>query len=277
MDPQGRYVRVAGGLQIPDPKTGEIRGRSLSRLLWNPEYAIGDRAVRTASISKVVRLIGSCRCGLESRRTEMRSVKHTREKLSPIVAASTSIAQVLKALELRPSGGNYCHIQRKILEYGLDRSHFLGKGANRGDTHRGPKRLSWEEILVHRACGRRAKAHVLRRALIEMGRDYRCQAGGCANPGSWLGRPLMLQVNHINGDWRDDRSENLQFLCPNCHSQTDNWCGTRGLSDITTTCRADRLARRNRPRGGTADALLLGGNVLTGVGVRVSPGPLAGT
>ena len=34
----------------------------------------------------------------------------------------------------------------------------------------------------------------------------------------------MLAVDHVDGDWRNDRAENLRFLCPNCHSQTPTFC-----------------------------------------------------
>jgi RNA polymerase subunit RPABC4/transcription elongation factor Spt4 len=43
---------------------------------------------------------------------------------------------------------------------------------------------------------------------------------------------LSLELDHINGDNTDDRVENLRFLCPNCHSQTDNW---RGRKVVRTT------------------------------------------
>ncbi|MGE0542259.1 MAG: HNH endonuclease [Dehalococcoidia bacterium] len=41
----------------------------------------------------------------------------------------------------------------------------------------------------------------------------------------WCGKPLTLHLDHINGKNNDDRLENLRLLCPNCHSQTDTYCG----------------------------------------------------
>jgi hypothetical protein len=204
-------------------------------------------------------------------------MKYTKEILAPIVAASTSVAQVLKALNLRPSGGNYCHIARRIDLFKIDRTHFVGKGANRGDRHKcGVAKRGWKEILLKRDQGLREKPFKLRRALIEMDRIYRCEGAGCSIAAEWLGRPLVLHVNHKSGDWLDNRPENLELLCPNCHSQTDNWCGTKGLSDITHRNRAyrDLRQRRLRPRGGMADASVLGAGAREGVGVRISPGPL---
>jgi 5-methylcytosine-specific restriction endonuclease McrA len=53
--------------------------------------------------------------------------------------------------------------------------------------------------------------------------SYRC--GSCGNEGMWSGSPLTLQLDHINGNPKDHRKENLRFLCPNCHSQTNTFAG----------------------------------------------------
>lgn len=52
---------------------------------------------------------------------------------------------------------------------------------------------------------------------------YKCDI--CHNEGTHLGRPLSLQLDHINGISNDNRLENLRWLCPNCHTQTDNYAG----------------------------------------------------
>lgn len=62
------------------------------------------------------------------------------------------------------------------------------------------------------------KSRLIKANLIE----YKCS---CCGITEWNGKPLTLQLHHINGNNRDNRLENLTFLCPNCHSQTDNFSG----------------------------------------------------
>jgi hypothetical protein len=63
----------------------------------------------------------------------------------------------------------------------------------------------------------------LKRRLIREGlKASRCETCGISE---WQGKPLSLALHHINGDGHDNRLENLQLLCPNCHSQTDNFSG----------------------------------------------------
>lgn len=41
----------------------------------------------------------------------------------------------------------------------------------------------------------------------------------------WCGKPIPLQLDHINGDSSNNNLDNLRLLCPNCHAQTDTYCG----------------------------------------------------
>ncbi len=50
--------------------------------------------------------------------------------------------------------------------------------------------------------------------------EYKCES---CNIHEWNGKHLVLELEHINGDRRDNRKENLKLLCPNCHSQTETF------------------------------------------------------
>ena len=63
----------------------------------------------------------------------------------------------------------------------------------------------------------RLKIRILNNKLLE----YKCAI--CGNLGVWNDQKLSLQLDHINGIHTDNRIDNLRFLCPNCHSQTDTF------------------------------------------------------
>jgi transposase-like protein len=157
-----------------------------------------------------------------TRRRYRAAVKYTPEMLRTAVAASRSMADVLRHLRLPPNGGAHAHLRRRITAFGIDTSHFLGRAHRRGTP--AITRLTPDEVLVLRRPDRvRAAPDLLRRALVEVGRPYRCSI--CGLEATWNGRQLTLHVDHVNGQFWDCRRDNLRFLCPNCHSQTPTYAG----------------------------------------------------
>lgn len=75
------------------------------------------------------------------------------------------------------------------------------------------------------------KRYILRNNLL----PYECVL--CGMGPEWNGKPITLQLDHINGINNDHRLENLRILCPNCHSQTDTFAG----KNITRKPKPDQL------------------------------------
>jgi hypothetical protein len=140
--------------------------------------------------------------------------KWTDTQLTDAVKHARSYRQVLMRLGLVPAGGNFSQLKRYIEEYKLDISHFTHKGWSKGIQGRGGRKNPIENILVAESWYQSFK---LKRRLFASGLKIpKCEMCGWAKQ-SVDGR-IPLELDHINGDRRDNRLANLRVLCPNCHS-----------------------------------------------------------
>ena len=148
----------------------------------------------------------------------MRLFKYTEDQLRAAVKSNISLRQVLLSLGVAPQGGNYEVLRKAIKHFGLDTSHFLGQAANKGKTFT-PKR----PLEVYLSNEYPIQSNKLRiRLLKEKMFEHKCYS--CCLT-EWMNKPIPLELEHINGDNKDNSLNNLTLLCPNCHAQTSTYRG----------------------------------------------------
>ena len=148
--------------------------------------------------------------------------KYTKEFLEPIVRECGSVRQVLQKLGLKEAGGNYENIKTRIKMFDIDTSHFHGKSWSKGKTW--SKQIDLSDKLVEHSTyssGLPRSSFKLKNQLLKLGyKEHICEK--CLGT-EWFGEKIPLELHHINGNRFDNRIENIQFLCPNCHALTDNY------------------------------------------------------
>lgn len=143
--------------------------------------------------------------------------KYTRvsnEDLQKAVQECVTYSDVARKLGRTPTGSNISNLAFRCKKLGIDTSHMTGKSHARGKAS--TRKFEPREWLTCRdPNSRRVDPRHLRSALLAVGVRYECRGCGISE---WCGRQLTLEVDHINDRYWDNRAENLQLLCPNCHS-----------------------------------------------------------
>lgn len=151
--------------------------------------------------------------------------KWTDEQLIEAVKTSRSYSQVIQKLGLKISGGTHANIKLNVKKLGLNTEHITGQGWCTGKHHErlvGFVKTPTEKILIKDSDY--ASTHRLKKRLYKEGLlKEKCSSCGLGN--EWNGKFISLQLDHKDGDRCNNQIDNLRILCPNCHSQTDTFCG----------------------------------------------------
>lgn len=140
------------------------------------------------------------------------------ENVREAVKNSDSYSETLRKMNIPLQGQNSKTLKNKIKEYNIDISHFTFK-----KQYKDLSSIKYVEAQEYLGTNKYIQSFKLKNKLLLEGiKENKCDICGITE---WQGKPIVCQLHHINGDNKDNRLENLQILCPNCHSQTDNYCG----------------------------------------------------
>ena len=137
--------------------------------------------------------------------------------LKEAVSKSRSVRDVVRRLGLIVAGGSCKAIKKAIQKQELSTDHFIKfKPKSKEDPVR---RSPASAFMVGSTATKNTIKRLLRRHLLI---PYQCR---CGLIDQWEGKKLVLQLEHKNGNTHDNRLENLEWLCANCHSQTSTYAG----------------------------------------------------
>lgn len=142
------------------------------------------------------------------------------EQLQSLLDSRNTYTEILRVAGINSSSSTNT-LKRIIKEYKLDTSKFE---ENRKLYKQQMAKMSLcSEYNIESKLHRNTKtnSHKLRNKLIEFG--YKESKSELCGISEWLGKPVKLQLHHIDGNHDNNELSNLQILCPNCHSMTDNF------------------------------------------------------
>ena len=144
---------------------------------------------------------------------------YTKEELQDVLNNCITLKEVLEKLGLSGVGNNYKTLHKYIELYELSTEHI---DCNRKYAFSHNKYDTKEKFLKAAKDGIcKIKPRLIIEKLVSYGiKEYKCETCGID---SWNGLPIKLELHHKNGIHNDDKLDNWQLLCPNCHSQTDNY------------------------------------------------------
>jgi hypothetical protein len=145
------------------------------------------------------------------------------EDVRSAMEGSRSIAETMRRCGLDPTNGSaYRRFVDRLEELGIARDQVPGQAWAAGTTRSGRAPRPLQEILVRDSPYRDGSSKLRERLIREGVLEPVCAHCGLT---TWRGSPAPLRLDHVNGDPRDNRAENLRLLCANCDALTATYCG----------------------------------------------------
>lgn len=170
----------------------------------------------------------------------------SKEELISLTLKAVRLADILRGLTTDCSSANYVVLKKRLSAEGIEYSHIsLGKSSNKGKSFAQANKLPLSSVMIKNSSYSRSclKRRLLKENLLE----NKCSE--CGLKDIWNGKPINMQIDHINGVADDHRLENLRMVCANCHSQTDTYAGKNTEKAIRVSS-IDKMSRSERPEGG---------------------------
>lgn len=118
----------------------------------------------------------------------------------------------------------YATLDKYLKKFGID---YKGNPSRKGFSHYSERK----DINTYLNGNTTIQASKLRTRLIEEGlKEEKCE---CCGNTEWMGKKIPLELHHKNFNHYDNRLENLQILCSNCHSIAHEYCNTKGKIEST--------------------------------------------
>jgi len=142
------------------------------------------------------------------------------EDLMLIIKNSCNYSEVLRTLNIKVTGGAISSLKRFLLREQIDTSHFV--------KYRSKSKFIDEYLKIYTNSPLPKSSFVKNKLIYYKYKENQCESCGIIE---WNNEPLVLQLHHIDGNKNNFLLNNLQVLCPNCHSQTRNWGNKKRIID----------------------------------------------
>lgn len=158
-----------------------------------------------------------------------------KDALGTATIGAKSIGDVLANLGMNRNSGNYQTLKSRFIRYNIPIPVY--------DQKSNPSKLQGGvstpigELFAN--TGIKRSSYRLKKVMVEhFGIPNLCSV--CGQGPTWNGKPLTLELDHVDGNNLNNELNNLRIICGHCHSQTDNFCGKNISNRVYSYCKCGK-------------------------------------